>query len=60
MLEAVFSLSSSIIEKRVDVQMFLWLPCIPHTEYGKSIAMKRVIIKGILYREINTGNVNIK
>jgi hypothetical protein len=60
MLEAVFSPSSSITEKTGDVQMFLWLLCIPHTEYGKSIAMERVIIKGILFREINTGNVHMK
>jgi hypothetical protein len=60
MLEAVFSLSSSITGKTGDVQMFLWILCIPHTEHGKSIAMERVIIKGILYREIKTGNVHIK
>jgi len=35
MLEAFFSLSSLITENTVDVQMFLWLRCIPHTEYSK-------------------------
>jgi hypothetical protein len=59
MLEAFFSLSSLITENTVDVQMFLWLRYIPHTEYGKSTAMKRVIIKGILYREVKTSNVHI-
>jgi len=32
MLEAFFSLSSLITENTVDVKMFLWLRCIPHTE----------------------------
>jgi hypothetical protein len=59
-LEAFFSLSSLITENTFDVQMFLWVPCIPHSEYGTSIAMEIVIIKGILYREIKTGNVHIK
>jgi len=59
MFEAVFSLSSLITKNIVDAQMFLWLRCIPHTEYGKSIATERVIIKGILYREIKTGNIHI-
>jgi hypothetical protein len=37
-----------------------WLRCIAHTEYGTSIAMEIVIIKGILYREIKKCNVHIK
>ena len=59
-LEAFFSLGSLIIEKTDDVQMFPCLRCIPHTEYGTSLAMEIMIIKGILYREIKTGSVHIK
>jgi len=35
MIEAFFSLSSLITENTFDVQMILWLRCIPHTEYSK-------------------------
>jgi len=54
-----FSHSSLITENMVDVQMFLWLRCIPHTKYGKSIAIERVIFKGIVYREIKICNLHI-
>jgi len=41
-----------IIENTFDVKIFLLLRCIPYTEYSKSLAMERMIIKGIVYREI--------
>jgi len=49
---------SFISENTVHVQMSLWLRCIPHTGYGNSIAIERVIIKGILYRQIRADMVN--
>jgi len=51
--EACFSLISLITENTVDVQRFLWLRSIPQTEYGKSIAMESLIMKSVLYIEIN-------
>jgi hypothetical protein len=51
-----FKLSSFITENTPDVQMFFWLRYIRHTEYGKLIAMLKVmwltIVKVILYRDM--------
>jgi hypothetical protein len=43
MFQAFVALSSLITENTFDEQLFLWLRCIPYTEYGQSIAMETVM-----------------